>query len=125
MTDPSFWDKALIAASGVVTWLVGESGRALVAGAAGGGFRWLMAEKRRLRDGMVAVIAGAISAQYLAPLVIPILRAAGLRMSDSPDLLLTSGFLAGLAGMSFAKLILAALEARIASIKGGGDDTRS
>ncbi|SEP27621.1 hypothetical protein SAMN04490248_1691 [Salinihabitans flavidus] len=118
MKDPTLWDRALVAASGIVTWLTGEAGRALIAGAAGGLYRWLMQERRRLRDGVVAVLSGAVAAQYLGPVVLALLRMAGLKLTEGPELYLTSGFLAGLAGMSLAKLMVALMEAQAARLRG-------
>lgn len=117
-TDPSALDRLLIAVGVTLTWLGGEAGKAFIAGAAGGLYRWLMAERRRLRDGVVAVVSGAISASYLGPVVLAILRLSGLKIADGPDLYLTSGFLAGLAGMSIAKLVVALIEAQARKIRG-------
>lgn len=118
MQDPNFWDRALVAASGVVTWLTGEAGRAMIAGAAGGLYRWMMQEKRKLGEGVLAVLGGALASQYLGPVVLAVLRLAGLKLADSPELYLTSGFLAGLAGMSIAKLVVAMIEAQVAKLRG-------
>lgn len=118
LQEPTLWDKALIALGVTATYLSGEAGRALVAGAAGGLYRWMMSERRRLRDGVVAAVSGAISASYLGPVVLAILRAAGLKISEGPDLYLTAGFLSGLAGMSIAKLVVAMIEAQARRMRG-------
>ncbi len=117
-TDPSVFDRLLFAVGVAITWLSGEAGKALIAGAAGGFYRWLMAERRRLRDGVVAVVSGAISASYLGPVALAILRLSGLKIDDGPDIYLTSGFLAGLAGMSIAKLVVALIEAQARKLRG-------
>lgn len=118
MTDPTIFDKLLIGVSGTVTWLATEAGRAVIAGAAGGLYRWMMSERRRLRDGVVAVMSGALSASYLGPVVLALLRKAGLTLTDGPDLYLTAGFLSGLAGMSLAKLAVAIMEAQARRLRG-------
>jgi hypothetical protein len=90
--------------------MVGETGRAMVAGAAGGLLRWLGQERRRLRDGVLAVASGSIAALYLAPVVIAVLAAMGLDIGTGPATERSAGFLAGLAGMSVAKVLIAAVE---------------
>ena len=117
MTD--LMDQIRAATAAGATWLAGEAGRAAIAGAAGGLYRWLMQERRRIRDGLVAVVSGAISAQYLGPVVLAVLRLAGLRLGgEGGDLSLTAGFLAGLAGMSIAKLVVATVEAQAQKMRG-------
>lgn len=118
-SDPTIWERAYVVAVGATTWLAGEAGRAMVAGAAGGLFRWLMQERRRLRDGLVAVGAGVIAANYLAPVVLAILSLAGLDLAKVDGIDATGGFLAGLAGMSLAKLSLAIMEAQANRLRGG------
>lgn len=119
MPDQPLLDQFRILASAVLTWLGGEAGRAVIAGAAGGLYRWLMQEKRRLRDGAVAVAAGALSAQYLGPVVMAGLRLAGLNLKGTEaELAPTAGFLAGLAGMSIAKMVVALMEAQAARMRG-------
>ncbi|MBY6119540.1 hypothetical protein KUV64_27335, partial [Mameliella alba] len=101
----------------VLTWLAGETGRAVIAGAAGGLYRWLMQERRRLRDGIVAVAAGALAAQFLGPVVLAGLRLVGLKLQGTEaELAPTAGFLAGLAGMSIAKMLVALMETQAARL---------
>jgi integral membrane sensor domain MASE1 len=111
-------------AAGALTWVAGETGRAMVAGAAGGLLRWFGQEKRRLRDGIIAVASGALAALYLAPVILAILAAFGLHLGDGPDVDRAAGFLAGLSGMSIAKVIIAMVEAWAERAK-GNDNERS
>ncbi|KJS45248.1 MAG: hypothetical protein VR71_02230 [Roseovarius sp. BRH_c41] len=115
MTDPSGIDKLVVMLASVATWLSGEVGRVLLAGASGGLVRWLVQEKRRLRDGVIAVVAGAPSAFYLGPAVPGLMEFAGMRVADSPNMTQTFGFLAGLGGMSLAKALIGLIEARVTS----------
>lgn len=120
MTD---WMGQMVAA--ITTWVAGETGRAMVAGAAGGLLRWMGQERRRLRDGVLAVASGSIAALYLAPVVIGILAAVGLDLGQGEAADRAAGFLAGLAGMSFAKVVIALIETWAARQTGGGDDGRA
>ena len=110
-------EKIWLAASAIVLWLAGETGRAIVAGAAGGLLRWLAQERRRVRDGVVSVTGGMIASVYLGPVVAAVLTAAGSPISDPA----ATGFIAGLAGMSLAKVIVAIVEAQAARMVKGRD----
>ena len=122
MGDPTLWDRLVIYGSSVIAWASGEAGRAIVAGAAGGLHRWLMSETRRLLDGVVAVVSGAIAAQFFGPVVIALLNVAGLRLQSGPDLDMTAGFIAGLLGMSLSKLIVAIVEAQARRLLGSPEE---
>lgn len=115
MTDPTGIDKLVIMLASVATWLTGEVGRVLLAGASGGLVRWLVQEKRRLRDGVIAVVAGAPSAFYLGPAVPGLMELAGVNVANDPNMTQTFGFLAGLGGMSLAKALIGLIESRVAS----------
>lgn len=106
----------------VTTWVAGETGRAMVAGAAGGLLRWLGQESRRLWDGAVAVATGSLAALYMAPVVTGVLAAVGLDLGAGEAADRAAGFLAGLAGMSIAKVVIALIETwATRQTKGGGD----
>lgn len=91
------------------TWIAGEAGRAFLAGVSGGFVRWLMADRRKLRDGAVSVVAGGLMSLYASPLMLVVLeRWFGALSGDAAG---AAGFAAGLAGMSLAKLILGAIDA--------------
>ncbi|MCT4557360.1 MAG: hypothetical protein N4A61_04795 [Pelagimonas sp.] len=103
---------------GALVWLTGEAGRLYLAGAVGGAYRALMSERRRWRDGIISVVAGVFSAPYLAPVVLAVLEKAGLQVVDSPNVGVSAGFLAGLTGMSLAKLVVAMIEGQAAKLVG-------
>lgn len=104
-------DWIVLSVNAAATWIAGETGRAVAAGAAGGLYRWLMQERRRMRDGVLAVTSGSLAALYLAPVVLAVLRAMGVDLGVSEAADRAAGFLTGLAGMSMAKVIIAAVEA--------------
>lgn len=56
----------------MATWLFGEKGQGLVAGALGGVVRWLTLRERP-RDGAVSIVIGAICAMYLTPVAFPMI----------------------------------------------------
>ncbi|MDG3040428.1 hypothetical protein [Roseicyclus marinus] len=117
------WLGQVVAA--VTTWFAGETARAMIAGAAGGLLRWLGQEGRRLWDGALAVISGSLAALYMAPLVTSILAAVGLDLGTGEAADRAAGFVAGLAGMSIAKVVIAGIEAWAAKQTTGGNDGRS
>lgn len=102
--------QAVLAA---VAWLSGEIGRVVIAGAAGGMFRWLGQEKRHLRDGVLAVLTGVLAALYLPPLLVAFLAVWGVDISLEGQGAQSIGFLAGMIGMSFAKWVTAFVEYRM------------
>lgn len=121
MTDPlppppGLIDNLLIWGGVALAWVGGESGRVLVASGLGGLMRWLTSERRRVRDGILAVIGGAMAGQYLWPAVLYILR-----MDHTPDSIAMAAFVAGTLGMSLVKVLTATVEARAAKMAGGGD----
>lgn len=118
VADPTFWDKVVIYGSSLAAWLSGEAGRAAAAGALGGLHRWFMSERRRLRDGLIAVTSGAICAMYLGPVVVALLDSAGLSLAPGPDVDRAAGYLAGLLGMSLAKILVGVVEAQVARLAG-------
>lgn len=118
MNEPSWTDQVLMAATLIGAWITGEAGRAALAGAAGGLVRWLMSERRRIRDGMVSIIAGMLMARYATPLMMAMLESYfGTLRGDVQG---TAGFAAGIVGMSLAKLIMGMIEAHARRIGGGG-----
>lgn len=99
-------EKVWLSIAAIGVWLAGESGRAVVAGAAGGVLRWLMQDQRRVRDGIVSVVGGVVASVYLGSVVAAILSSAVGPVAGAAP----SGFIAGLAGMSLAKIIVAIVE---------------
>ena len=118
MAEPSWTDQLLVNAALIGAWVTGEAGRAAIAGAAGGLVRWLMSERRRLRDGVVSIMAGTLMARYATPLMMALLETYFGPLKG--DVQGTAGFAAGIVGMSMAKLIMGMLEAHARRISGGG-----
>lgn len=111
--DPSFWTVVMNALAVSAVWLFGEGGRMVVAGSAGGFVNWVTTEKRRLRDGIIAVTGGALSGTYLWPLVLAALNLFLDDLEVTPHNIAMSAFIAGAAGMSILKIITAVVEARL------------
>jgi hypothetical protein len=97
-----------------LAWAAGESGRVVVASGMGGLMRWLTSEQRRIRDGVIAVIGGAIAGTYFWPAVL-----VALSLEKTPENIALSAFVAGTIGMSIVKIATAVVEARIKSWAGG------
>lgn len=84
--------------------------------------RWVILSGWRLRDGLVQVLIGALCARYLSPVALALIEKAVGQLRDGTDVQSTAAFIAGLGGMSLAKIILAALDSRSVKLKGGGGD---
>lgn len=104
------WDWIAQASAAAATWLAGETGSRMAAGAAGGLMRWADQAQRRLIDGVLAAVSGSFAAIYLGPVVKAILLVVGIDLGDDTQGLLAAGFLAGLMGMSVAKVAIAVME---------------
>lgn len=113
--DLIWWGSQLAAA-----WLVGESGRILVAGGAGGMLRWMNTEGRRLRDGIIAAIGGAITAYFFWPLTLAGLQWLTKQPLEGADAQAMAGCLTGVLGMSAVKIAVAGFEAWALRQIGGG-----
>lgn len=119
MTDPiSFFDLLTVYGGVAVAWVSGEGGRAAVVGGFGGLLRWANSERRRIRDGVVAVITGAAFGQYMWPVVLHVPLLIGRDpVAVIPETAAAAAFLAGTIGMSMVKIGLAWLETKFG--KGG------
>jgi len=111
---PTWFDQFVLYGTLVAAWVFGEGGRVAIAGAAGGFIRWLMDEKRRIIDGAIAVVTGAIFAEYATPVGVPIIAAVldnvlGIKKTVE-DIDYTAGFAIGILGMTIAKLLTALFE---------------
>ncbi|GGE24381.1 hypothetical protein SAMN05421774_10852 [Gemmobacter megaterium] len=112
----------LVLGAGAIAWLSGEAGRIVVASGAGGLVRWLASERKRIREGILSVFTGILVGSYLWPLV---LAAIGLLPGVSPesgDSQAMAGFIAGMMGISGAKIVIAVIEARGRQHTSGGGD---
>lgn len=117
MADMSLLDTAKTAVAAVFVWLGGEGGRVIVAGGLGGLMRWLHSEKRRIQDGALAVVGGAVAARYLWPVPLRLMEVLTGPLELSPENTAMAAFLAGALGMSLVKVLTAVVETRA---KAGG-----
>lgn len=123
--DPTVWDSIIVWAALSGAWLTGESGRVIVAGGFGGLARWISTERerRRLRDGILAIIGGVITGQYLWPLGLHIPRIVGAeQFPETPDNIALAAFVIGTMGVSTVKIIAAIIERQASRFTGGGVD---
>lgn len=121
--SPGLLEHIIVFAGLAVTWITGESGRVAVAAGLGGLTRWLVTEKRRIRDGVVAVIGGFLVGQYLWPLVLHFPALFGLEaIPEKPNSIAMAAFIAGTMGVSGIKILTAIIEARGKKLAGGGGD---
>lgn len=97
----------------ILSGIFGEKGQVALAGAAGGLVRWLTL-RTRLRDGLVAIIVGCISAVYLHPLAEPVVNGIlGSVVVEDSSRSAFSGFIIGLGGVGVAGWVMDAIAARL------------
>lgn len=109
-------DTLLLWGGVALAWLAGESGRVVVASGMGGMMRWIASEKRRIRDGVLAVVGGCVTGTYMWPAVVAVMA-----LEKSPDNIALAAFIAGTIGISFVKIVTAVVEARTKTWAGGSD----
>lgn len=102
------WNLIKLVAILCATWLTGTAGQIALAGAAGGVVRWWMSERRGFIKLFGAIFTGALFANYFAPVALVMLNNYVGPLGDGA--FGTAAFAAGLGGMSFAKIIIAAIE---------------
>ncbi|MCU0802751.1 MAG: hypothetical protein MUD11_13460 [Rhodobacteraceae bacterium] len=110
--SPGLTENLVLWGSIVLAWVSGEAGRIFVAGGAGGLTRWLISEKKTVRNGAIQVTSGAVAAHYLWPWMHAMMTAIFGPMGETADAKVTAGYVAGLVGISAAKIIIAVVEAR-------------
>ena len=88
-----------------VSWLVGDWGKAALAGALGGVVRWLTL-RESWREGAVSLVVGGICAVYLGPIIEPLLEPSIGVIAPDGDADGFSSFIVGLAGISLAGLLI-------------------
>lgn len=112
---PGITESILLWASLIFAWVAGEGGKVYVAAGLGGAIRWLAVEKRRIRDGIIAVIGGLIVGKYMWPAVlhIPTWLPFGSQQAfaETPNNIAMAAFFAGTLGMSVVKIGTAVAEA--------------
>ena len=122
--QPQFWEMVAVWASSLGIWATGESGRLYVAGAAGGFTRAIVSRTRRIMEWIAATGGGALAAYYLWPIAFRFLDfVMPGDLSEAPDNQRMAAFVAGLAGVSLIKLLIALFDGWSANLleKGNGD----
>lgn len=117
---PGITETLLVWFSLIFAWVAGETGRVFVAAGLGGAIRWLAVEKRRIRDGVIAVVGGLIVGKYMWPavLLVPAWLPFGSQQPfpETPNNIAMAAFLAGTLGMSVVKIVTALVEAYAAML---------
>lgn len=112
---PGITETLMVWASLIFAWVAGETGRVFVAAGLGGAIRWVVVEKRRIRDGVIAVVGGLIVGVYMWPAIlqVPTWLPFGSQQpfAETPDNIAMAAFLAGTLGMSVVKIFTAVVEA--------------
>lgn len=116
---PSFFDSVVLWIGLIGAWIAGEGLKAPLAGAAGGLVRWLMSERRRLREGIVSVFTGGLMAEFATPMTLALIEKWVGEMKG--DAAYGAAFFTGVVGMSMGKLFLAYVEGQHRKVKGGSD----
>lgn len=121
--DVGFWNSLVVWATLSGAWLTGETGRVVIASGLGGLARWIASERRRIRDGIIAIIGGVITGQYLWPLGLHIPRIVGAEAFPETDSnIAMSAFVVGTMGVSAVKIITAVIERQAAKFTGSDGD---
>lgn len=89
----------------VVAWLGTDIGKAVLAGALGGLVRWLTL-REHWREGVAALIVGAVCAVYLGPLVEPILAPVFGAITPDKRADEFSSFVVGLGGVGLVGMMI-------------------
>lgn len=105
-----FLDAIIVFGGAAALWVSGEAGRTMIAGGAGAVVRWWASEKRTLRNGVIQTISGAVVAMYMWPLVFAILHYFIPSLDKDAETIAASAFIAGMMGISVAKIGLAIVE---------------
>lgn len=100
-------------------WLAGAKGQLAISGAMGGVVRWLTL-KERIGDGLVSIAVGGITATYVGPIGVPLLKPLlGVLVDDTASQGTLSGFVVGLGGITATGLFIDLWRARRKAAKEG------
>ncbi len=92
--------------------LEGDGGKALLAGAAGGIVRWVTL-RSNWKEGIGAILVGALCALYLGPIAQPILEPVIGKIAPNGDATGFAAFFVGLGGISLSGLLIDIIAARL------------
>ena len=104
-------------------WLNSDPGKLAVAGAAGGLVRWCTLRENP-RDGVASLVVGAICANYLGPLVSPVIEATLGSVLPGDDASSFSAFVVGLGGVGLAGFVIEVLRRFKAQKLAGGENEK-
>ena len=99
-------------------WLGTDTGKLILAGAAGGVVRWLTL-RNNWKEGSIAVIVGALCASYLGPLAVPLVEPVFGAIAPGGDSTGFAAFIVGMGGISLSGLIIDVINARRKKSDGG------
>ena len=108
MPDRGFW-----------AWLASDPGKAAMAGAAGGLVRWITL-RDNWKEGVPALIVGALCAVYLAPFLTPVIAPPFEAINPDADVGALAAFLCGLGGIGIAGFVIDLITSRLT--RGGRRD---
>ena len=95
-----------------------DAASAILAGALGGVVRWATL-RTNWKEGVVAIIVGAICAVYLGPLIEPLLEPIFGSIAPDGDAHGLTGFICGIGGITLAGVILDVINRRKTDEKDG------
>ena len=110
-----------MAEKGFFAWLLSDPGNAALAGALGGMVRWVTL-RDSWKEGVPALLVGAVCAVYVAPFIEPIIGPAMSATAPDADVGALTAFLTGLGGIGIAGFILDLISSRLT--KGGRNGKR-
>lgn len=106
---------------GVLGWFSTDPGKAVIAGGLGGLIRWITL-RHSLKEGILTILVGAICANYLGPLVVPVFENTLGKVVPVEGL---GYFLVGMGGLSLTGMILDRMErARLEKMGAEEDESR-
>lgn len=88
-----------------------DAPKAAIAGVAGALVHWLT-NKKSLREGLVAMTVGMLTAVYLGPIVAPMLEPLIGRVAPGHDGVAFWAFICGMSGISLSGLVMDLIRAR-------------
>jgi hypothetical protein len=90
----------------MISFIFGEKGQLLLAGAMGGIVRW-MTLRDHWSDGLIAVLVGALCAVFVGPVALPLLQPVIGNLNVPPESIGSlSGFLIGIGGLTVSGLLI-------------------
>lgn len=107
---------------GFISWLASEPAMLAIAGAAGGVVRWITL-RNNWKEGLPALIVGAVCAVYLAPFIEPLIATPLNAVAPDADVTSLAAFITGLGGIGMAGFMIDLISARLTK-HGGGNGQR-